>query len=135
MTGRWLRNRWLVVGALLFITTTAAEASLLRQTVGSGVNQAHVVVAFGDLFNAYLPKESLRLKGKNFVLDGKVEGGIAAVSLSYAKERISVRGGDLDLGNVPEGPVSLLLIVRQDGTRDVRAVLVRANRSKKILKY
>ena len=67
MTGRWLRRRWLAVGALLFITTTAAEASLLRQTVGSGANQAHVVVAFGD--------------GANFIFDVNFDGATTGLGL------------------------------------------------------
>lgn len=92
-----------------------------------------VFVGFGDLFNADLPSDSLTLKGKNFKLAGKGPNGIAAVALNYAKERISVRGGDIDLGNVPEGPAPLLLIYRQG--EDVRAVLVRAVRKGKSFKY
>ena len=55
------------------------------------------------------------------------------MNLDFAKERIAVRGGNVDLGDVPEGPVSLLLIVTIDG--EERAVQVRAVRKTKVLKY
>jgi len=101
---------------------------------GSAPNTApDVRVAFGDIFSADVPAEALSLKGKNFVLTGAVADGVQAISLNYAKERISVRGGDVDLGNVPEGPIPLLLIYEQGD--DVRAVFVRGARRNKILKY
>ncbi len=90
-------------------------------------------VAFGDIFTADIPSSALVLEGRDFVLGRDVEGGVEAVSRNFAKERVSVRGGDVDLGGIPEGPIPLLLIFEQGD--DVRAVFVRGARKKKILKY
>ncbi|MHC4862022.1 MAG: hypothetical protein ACYTDY_18230, partial [Planctomycetota bacterium] len=96
-------------------------------------NAPALFVAFGDLYNSQIGADALTLRGRNFVLGGPVEGGIKTVSLNYAKERFGVRGAGLDLGDVPEGATPLLLVIRQDS--DVRAVLVRAVRKGKRLKY
>ena len=111
-----------------FVAGLAGDGSLPPQP-------PDLFVAFGDIFNADLPAAVLTQKGKNFVLGAQVQGGIQAVTFSPAKERISVRGGNTDIGLVPVGPFPLLLIVKQDGETDVRAVLVRAVRTKKQLKY
>ncbi len=93
-------------------------------------------MGFGDLFNTAIASGDLKLKGKNFVLDNAPNAdGVQAVAFNLAKERISVRGGDVDIGDVPEGQYPLLLIVKQNGNADVRAVLVTAARKGKILKY
>ena len=93
-----------------------------------------VNIAFGDIFNADLSSDNLKLKGTTFVLDGPGPQGIDAVAFNLAKERIAVRGGDVDLGDVPIGPVPLLLIVTQNQV-DVRAVLVLAVFDGKTLRY
>ena len=93
-----------------------------------------VNIAFGAVFNADLSSDNLKLKGKTFVLDGPGPSGIDRVAFNFAKERIYVRGGDVDLGDVPIGPVPLLLILTQNQD-DVRAVLVRAFFDGRYLRY
>lgn len=93
-----------------------------------------VTVAFGDVFHATIPGSELTFNAKKqlYTFFGN-EGGITEVILDYAKERIAVKGKNVDLGDVPNGPQPLLLILTRDD--DERAVLVRSSRTGKALRY
>ena len=59
--------------------------------------------------------------------------GIDGVALTYVQERISVRGGDVDILGIEDGPTPLLVILEQGD--DVRAVLVRVVKTGKKIRY
>ena len=91
-----------------------------------------VTVAFGDLFKVVIPSGQFKLKNGKFTFKGDLDG-IREVVLDYRKERLAVRGESVDLGDVPDGGQSLLLILTRDD--DVRAVQVRAVRTKSKFQY
>ena len=91
-----------------------------------------VTIAFGDVFHATVPGSQLTRRGDSYVFSGNVDG-IKQVIVDYAKERVRVTGQRVDLGDVPVGEYPLLLILTR--AEDERAVLVRATRSSKFLRY
>ena len=91
-----------------------------------------VTVAFGDLFSVVIPSAQFTSKNGKFTFTGNLDG-IREVVLDYRKERLAVRGESVDLGDVPEGGQSLLLILTRG--EDVRAVQVRAVRTKSKFQY
>ena len=91
-----------------------------------------MTVAFGDRFSATVPGGSFRSGGNKLTFKGNA-GGITSVVLDYGKERVVIKGRNVDLGSVPGGPVPLLVILTRGD--DVRALEVRAVRKGNGLKY
>jgi hypothetical protein len=89
-------------------------------------------IAFGPMLDVTIPSGDFTKSGDRFTFRGDRDG-ITSVVVDYLKEVVTVKGKNLDLGNIPEGAqsVSITLVLGSDE----RTVNVRMVRSRSSLKY
>jgi hypothetical protein len=93
---------------------------------------ADLTIRFGPTYVATIPAASFVKKGDRFTFTGPA-GGVTSATLDYAKETITVKAKNVDLGAFADGPGPVEVAVALGS--DSRAVTVRMVRKKTSLKY